>query len=156
MSTKPDVRPATDNHPDPEKRAKKRHPPMEIRELLSDAAMTLFNERGGKRLLKALDSIEGTLDMYDQDVARGKHNEEPESFRWRVTPGVAIRLRKELDGLLVRLNDLMKQCEADGVKRVEEMYPRSEFIYPDDDLQTYKNAEQEKEAAPTAPIPTAA
>jgi hypothetical protein len=156
MATKPDVRPAIENHPDPEKRAKKRYPPVEIRELISDAAMSLFNERGGKRLVKALDSIEGALDMHSQDVERGKLNEEPASFRWRVAPGVAIRLRKELAELLIRLEDLMKQCEADGQKRIEEMYPRSEFIYPDDDLQTSKNAEQRKEAAPTAPIPTAA
>jgi hypothetical protein len=156
MSTKPDVRPETPDHPDPAKRTRKHYPPVEIRELISDAAQAAFNERGGQRLVRSLDMIEGTLEIYYQDVARGKLNHEPEGFRWRVAPGVAIRLRKELDELIVRLEELMKQCEAEGQKRVNELYPRSEYLYPDDDLETYKNAEQEQEGAPTAPIPTAA
>jgi hypothetical protein len=61
MSTKPDVRPAGPNHPNPAKREKKLHPPVEVRELISDAAQALFNERGGKRLVQSLDSIEGAL-----------------------------------------------------------------------------------------------
>ena len=155
MSTKPDVRPATPNHPDPAKRVRKTYPPVEIRELASDAALTVFNERGGKRLMKSLETIEGVLDMHYQDMQRGLQNEDPDHFRWRVTPGIAQRLRKELDELLARIEELMKQCEAQGLKRVEEMYPRSEYIYPDDDLETYMNAKHETEAAPTAPIPTA-
>jgi hypothetical protein len=155
MSTKPDVRPAGPNHPNPAKREKKLHPPVEVRELISDAAQALFNERGGKRLVQSLDSIEGALFMHHQDIERGKRNEDPERFRWRVTPGVAIRLRKELDELIARLEELMKQCEADAEKRVNEMYPRSEFFYPGDEIAADRNTEQGQEAAPTAPIPTA-
>jgi hypothetical protein len=156
--SKPDVRPPVAGHPDPTKAEPRQYPPLDPRLMKDEAAQRLFHERGGKALMDGLSQIEGALRMHEQDLDRGLRNENPEKFRWRVTPSVAIRLRAERKHLKAALAELATKCKADAEKEFNQDYPAQR---PMSDTEptleiTRRSAGKEKETAPKAPIPEAA
>jgi hypothetical protein len=160
VKTKPNVRPPVAGHPDSRQReTPHRYPPMDPRAMTEDIARRLFREKGGDGLMQDIRSVEDTLLMYQQDVDRGLRNENPEKFRWRVNPGVAARLRKELRQLQAELRKVMAECKAEAEKVMAETYPppKTDTPAPQADVKPAQPAgKTEKEAAPSAPTREAA
>lgn len=90
------------------------------RTILEDVAQGLFSSRGGARLIDTIADIDGTLIIYRQDVQRGMENESPHKFRWRVSPSVAQRLRRERRQLIEEVKKLRSECEAEAERQVTE------------------------------------
>jgi hypothetical protein len=165
MQSKPDVRPPVAGHPNPDQRREpgSHFPPVDLKQLEGEVARRLFHEKDGDSLLKDLRQISGTLKMYQQDIDRGLENENPEKFRWRVSPGVAQRLRKEEKQVEAQLQKLLNECKAEAEKIVKEMYPQpagpTTHIETQDSAPAATSTHQpaaEKETAPKAPVPNAA
>ena len=91
--------------------------------MIREIAARMCNERGGDGILQTLADIEDTLVMYRQDLARGKQNDNPQKFRWRVSPTVAQRLRKERKQLEAEYKELLAQCIAEAERMIDGMYP---------------------------------
>jgi hypothetical protein len=142
---------------------KKKYPPVDLRQLEGEVARKMFHEYDGDTLMRDLKAIDGSLQMHEQDVERGMRNENPEKFRWRVSPVVAARLRKEREAVEGKLQKLLDRCAQDAKKYVADLYP--DFAEPEPEPQPAPETEptlkvttrpKERQAAPPAPIPDAA
>ena len=107
MSRFPNVRPGRER---PQQTHAPRRQDPRIEKATREAASQLFKQRGGERLQRALRLIEATLDVYEQDLARAKRDENPEKFKWRVKPGEALRCQRELMKLMTMIELLEEDC----------------------------------------------
>ena len=141
MSSKPDVRPNVEGHPDAQRRASHLDP-------VEALTRQLFDNRGGNDLYDDMTLIVGALEMHGQDVERGRANNEPETFRWRVNTANAIRLRKERKQTLEEIRTLMFECRADAEKIIKAEQLKAQ--------QAAAKTPEPKQAAPATPASEAA
>jgi hypothetical protein len=163
MQSKPSVRPPVTGHPDSAKASSdrpdssRRSTPLSARD---EIAKHLFDEKGGDTLMRDRVAIEGTLEMHEQDIARGRRTEDGDKFRWRVAPGVAIRLRRERNQVEDRIKKLIAECRAEADKMLKEMYPEQpaapDQARPIASPDTRPKPTVETEVAHQAPIQAAA
>jgi hypothetical protein len=130
-------------------------------EMQENMARRLFSERGGDELIETLATIQGTLVMHQQDVERGMANDNPEKFRWRVSPAVALRLRKERKQLEAEVKALQAEARAEAAKWINDYYgplpaERAEAQPERQPSVEISRRTAETEAAQNAPIPAAA
>jgi hypothetical protein len=149
MSSKPDVRPNVSGHPDPERR----NPRTEL-------ATRIFYNKGGESMLQDLTQISTTLQVFDQDLERAGQNIDPEKFRWRVDPIIAIRLRAERRKVEAAIDKLMDWCRAEAARVIAEKEGQAAKPEPAKPAESTHDAPKspvsptETEVAPSAPIPT--
>lgn len=78
-------------------------------------AAELFRLRGGAAMQRALRMLEGTLDVYEQDLQRARADNAPEKFRWRVKPAEAMRAMREQQRLQAALEALLASCHDEAM-----------------------------------------
>ena len=78
-------------------------------------AAELFRLRGGEGLKRAQRLLDGTLDVYEQDLQRTRSDNSPEKFRWRVKPAEAMRAMREQQRLQAALEELLTRCHDEAM-----------------------------------------
>ena len=91
---------------------------------LEKARTELYKLNNGDVLDEAIARWKRMLAIYDRE-AEVVHNGEPGKLhRWTVSPSMALRAEKHLEGLLNRRDKLLNECHTEAHKIVTDLYAR--------------------------------
>ena len=107
--------PAQPSHADAEKL---------MHERLAHARAELYKLRNGDALDASIARWKRTLELYDRETAAALNEDPAKPHRWTVSPSMALRAEKHLQGLLAKQAELMDECHAKAHEIVTGLYAR--------------------------------